>query len=437
MKKISVIGTGYVGLVSGACYAELGNQVYCLDTNEEKVKSLNAGKIPIYEPGLETVVQRNLASGRLKITSSYKEALEDTEFIFVCVGTPLNGDGLIDMRYVESAYDMIAENMNGSRPIIINKSTVPPGTAEMMTARLSKTFANGSLPSIVSNPEFLRESHAVSDFMKPTRIVIGTDDSGAAEAVAGLHSSLDCPVIFTSTRAAEMIKYVSNAFLSMKISFINEIAAICDEVDVDVTEVAKGIGMDPRIGKGFLRAGIGFGGSCLPKDLAGIIAVAEEHDYTPRILKAVSDVNEDQSVRLVDHLTGALGTLEGKRIAVLGVTFKPDTDDIRSSPALRVIGMLEERGAKVRAADPQNSKNMPVLPVGPEYFCDPFEAAQDCDAAVLATEWTEFRSIDLARLKSAMRGKVFVDGRNVIDPKAAKAAGLRYVGVGRHRDCGC
>ena len=191
MKKISVIGTGYVGLVSGACYAELGNQVYCLDTNEEKVKSLNAGKIPIYEPGLETVVQRNLASGRLKITSSYKEALEDTEFIFVCVGTPLNGDGLIDMRYVESAYDMIAENMNGSRPIIINKSTVPPGTAEMMTARLSKTFANGSLPSIVSNPEFLRESHAVSDFMKPTRIVIGTDDSGAAEAVAGLHSSLD------------------------------------------------------------------------------------------------------------------------------------------------------------------------------------------------------------------------------------------------------
>ena len=431
MKNICVVGTGYVGLVTGACLAELGNRVWCIDTDESKVESLKNGIIPIFEPGLDTIVHQNMELGRLSVTTSFEEGLKKADFVFVAVGTPNTEDGKINLSYLSSAYEMIGANLNGNRPVVVNKSTVPPGTCDMMESRLSKML-NGSGPvHVVSNPEFLREGYAVDDFMNPARVVIGSGNGAAAEAVAELNRPLDCSIVFTDTRSAEMIKYASNAFLAMKISFINEIAEVCDGTGVDVTGVAKGIGLDPRIGESFLRAGIGYGGSCLPKDVAVLRNVANECGFEPAMLNAAVEINERQPKRLVEQVRQELGGLEGAKIAVLGLTFKPNTDDLRYSAALKIIEALLEEGAEVSACDPQACRNVSNLPAGVEYFMDPFQAAEDCEAVILATEWDEYKSIDLNRLKRVMSGNVLADGRNVIDTQKAFDRGFTYLGMGR------
>ncbi len=431
MKTISIVGTGYVGLVTGACLANLGNRVRCIDTDESKIAKLKKGIIPIYEPGLDEMVRRNMAEGRLSVTSSYQEGMKDVDFVFVAVGTPNKPEGGVNLSYLHSAYEMIGANLNGRRPIVVNKSTVPPGTCDMMGELLSR-FANGRGPiSIVSVPEFLREGHAVADFMKPARVIIGTSDDSAAQMVAELHRPLNCEMLFTDTRSAEMIKYASNAFLAVKISFINEIAQICDAVGVDVTSVAKGIGLDPRIGKAYLNAGIGYGGSCFPKDVAVLTDVAKENGCEPRMLNATVATNADQPLRFIRRIESALGTLQGARIAVMGLTFKPNTDDLRESASLRIVKHLLEEGAEVRACDPQACKNVHTLPSGVDYFFDPYQAAQRCDAVIIATEWDEYVNLDLERLATVMRGAVLADGRNVIDPHRAVQAQLTYIGVGR------
>ncbi|MCI0438815.1 MAG: UDP-glucose/GDP-mannose dehydrogenase family protein [Chloroflexi bacterium] len=431
MKNVCVVGTGYVGLVTGACLAELGNRVWCIDIDESKVESLNKGVIPIFEPGLEPMVRENMEAGRLTVTTSYAEGLKEADFVFVAVGTPNTEEGVINLNYLSSAYEMIGANLNGKRPIIVNKSTVPPGTCEMMESRLSR-MVNGKGPvHVVSNPEFLREGYAVQDFMHPSRIVIGSSNGQAAEAVAELNRPLDCPIVFTDTRSAEMIKYASNAFLAMKISFINEIAEICDGVGVDVVGVAQGIGLDPRIGRSFLNAGIGYGGSCLPKDVAVLRNVAAECGFEPAMLNAAAEVNLRQPRRLVEQVSNALGGLEGARIAVLGLTFKPNTDDLRHSAALKILTALLDGGAEVRACDPQAFRNLKALPCKAEYVMDPYQAAEGCDAVILATEWDEYKNIELGRLKAVMRGSVLADGRNVIDPQKAAERGFVYIGMGR------
>lgn len=431
MKSICVVGTGYVGLVSGACFAELGNRVWCVDTEEAKVTSLNQGILPIYEPGLEEIVHRNMEAGRLSVTSSYSEGLKDADFVLVAVGTPSTPEGGIDLSYLRQAYRMIASNLDGNRPIIVNKSTVPPGTADAMETMISG-LTNGTGPVfVVSNPEFLSEGRAVADFMRPLRVVIGAGDLLVGEAVAKLYRPLNCPILLTDTRSAEMIKYASNAFLAMKISFINEIAGICDSTGVDVDEVARGIGMDTRIGKDFLRAGIGYGGSCLPKDMAVLTALATDLGQVPNLLKATEKVNSIQPRRLVSRVKAALGTFDGTRIAVLGLTFKPGTDDLRHSSAIQIVNQLLAEGIEVKACDPQACRNVRSLPAGPEYMLDPYQAALGCDATILATEWPDYTDLDLNQLKATMRGNILADGRNAIDPDGATRAGFVYIGVGK------
>jgi len=431
VKNICVVGAGYVGLVTGACFAELGNVVRCVDVDEAKVASLREGAIPIYEPGLDTLVHRNMNARRLSATTSFREALTEADFVFVAVGTPTTIDGQADLSYLRGAYKMIASNLNGTRPVIVNKSTVPPGTSDMMTSMLAG-MTNGMEPlSVVSNPEFLREGRAVSDFMNPTRVVIGARDIPAAEAVAKLHRPLGSPILITSPRSAEMIKYASNAFLALKISFINEIAAVCDTAGVDVTEVARGMGMDPRIGADFLNAGIGYGGSCLPKDMAALTSFAEEGGYSPNMLKAAIEVNSQQPKRLVGQVEELLGTLDGAHVAVLGLAFKPGTDDLRYSPAVEIVELLLSKRAEVKACDPRACLTAQALPAGAEYLLDPYLAAQGCDAVILATEWPEYTDLDLVRLKAGMKGDVLADGRNTIGIEKALQAGFVYLGPGR------
>ena len=431
MKNICVVGAGYVGLVTGACFAELGNVVRCVDTDEAKVASLREGAMPIYEPGLDMLVHRNIKAGRLSATTSFLEGLEGADFVFVAVGTPNTTDGQADLSYLRSAYKMIASSLNGTRPVIVNKSTVPPGTSDMMTSMLA-AMTDGMEPlSVVAHPEFLREGRAVSDFMNPARVVIGARDRLSAEAVAELHRPLGSPILITSLRSAEMIKYASNAFLALKISFVNEIAAVCDTAGVDVTEVAQGMGMDPRIGGDFLNAGIGYGGSCLPKDMSVLTRFAEKSGYSPNMLKAAIEVNSQQPKRLVGQVEELLGTLEGAHVAVLGLAFKPGTDDLRYSPAVEIVEQLLSRRAAVKACDPRACLDAHALPAGVEYFLDPYQAAQGCDAIILATEWPEYTDLDLVRLKATMRGNLLADGRNAIAIEKARQAGFAYIGLGR------
>lgn len=431
MSNVCVIGTGYVGLVSGACFAEMGNRVRCVDIDADKVARLNDGILPIYEPGLDKVVLDNLANGNLSATTSFAEGMTDVDYVFVTVGTPSKESGEVDLRFIHSAYEMIADSLNGRQPVIINKSTVPPGTADMMQGILNKATDNDRPVAVVSNPEFLREGYAVYDFMNPSRIVIGSNDPDASQRVADLHRQLDAQVVFTEPSTAEMIKYASNSFLAMKISFINEIASMCDGAGIDVNGVAHGIGLDPRIGKDFLRAGIGYGGSCLPKDTAMLTHFAESNGVEPSIMKSVRHTNDQQPVRLLERLRSELGTLDGKKIAVFGLTFKPNTDDLRYSSALELVELLMAEDVQIAACDPIACKNVSVLPCGPEYVLDPYQAVADSDAVVLATEWSEYVDIDLGRVKAAMKGSLFVDGRNAMQPAEVTQAGFTYMGIGR------
>ncbi len=430
MKRICVVGVGYVGLVTAACFADLGNRVVALDVDEKRIAGLKKGVMPIYEPGLEELVERNVHAGRLTFTTSYREALKDREFAFIAVGTPSGANGEADLQYVAAAAKSIAENMAG-RLVIINKSTVPIGTGDWVA-----DIVHGAQPkpipfSVVSCPEFLREGTAIADFMSPHRTVVGSLDHDAAEEVAQLHLPLRAPIIITDLRTAEMIKYASNAFLATKISFINEIADICEALGADVKEVAVGMGYDRRIGSPMLDAGLGWGGSCFPKDIQALAYMAAENGVEPRLLMAATDVNYDRRPAVARKLAEMLGGLKGKAVGVLGLAFKENTDDMRDAPALDIAHLLLEAGARVRGYDPVAMDSAHSLLPELELAPDPYELARDCDALVVVTPWNEFKNIDLRRIKGLMRTPVVFDGRNIYNPAEMRELGFQYHGIGR------
>lgn len=431
MKKITVIGTGYVGLVTGACFADLGNFVTCLDINEKRIADLKNGIMPIYEPGLDQIVERSYRAGRLKFSTDYAEALKDVEIIFIAVGTPSGENGEADLSYVEAAVQSIAEVIEGPF-IIVDKSTVPVGTGDWIDGML-QSHANGKTFefSVVSNPEFLREGSAIGDFMRPDRVVLGSKNPNAVDAIEELYAPLRCPIVKTDIRTAEMIKYASNAFLATKISFINEIANICEKVGADVIDVARGMGLDNRIGPKFLNAGIGWGGSCFPKDVKALAHIAREYGTQPQMLEAVININQTQRLRVVEKLEALYGDLKGKEIGVLGLAFKADTDDMRESPAADIIGCLVRKGAVVRAYDPEAmTQAKSQLPAAVTLCENPYQVVENADALVLATEWNEFKQLDFRKVSKLMAQKVVIDGRNLWDPQPLTDLGFRYFGVG-------
>ena len=429
--SICVVGAGYVGLVTAACLSDMGYRVACVDVDEEKIARLRQGCLPIYEPGLQPLVEKGSARGTLRCTTSYEEGLAGADFVFIAVNTPSTAEGAADLQYVWEAARSIGRTVNGRRPIVINKSTVPVGTAEMVENILGVHNGGGVARAVVSNPEFLREGSAIHDFFHPDRIVVGCRDPQQAARVAELFAPLNRPILITDAKTAEMIKYASNAFLATKVSFINEMACICEALRADVTQVALGMGCDPRIGPEFLRAGLGYGGSCLPKDVRALIHAATAQGSPVHLLNAVTQVNLEQRQRLVRRLREALGSIRGKCIAVLGLAFKPGTDDVRDAPALDLIRLLQDEGAAVKAYDPCAEENAQAAL--PEMSCcpDPYEAAEGCDALVIATEWDQFRSLDLARLRECMASPILADGRNVLDPAEARQHGFTYLGIGR------
>ncbi|MFN2120304.1 MAG: UDP-glucose dehydrogenase family protein [Anaerolineales bacterium] len=430
MKQICVVGVGYVGLVTGACFADLGNRVVALDVDQKRIENLNHGVMPIYEPGLDELVTRNVAAGRLSFTVKSAEALKGAEFVFIAVGTPSGVNGEADLQFVAAAARSIAENMT-EPVIIINKSTVPIGTGDWV-ADIVKGAQSREIPfSVVSCPEFLREGSAIADFMSPHRTVIGSLHHEAAEKVAQLHLPLRAPIVITDLRTAEMIKYASNAFLATKISFMNELADLCDCVGADVKEVAAGMGYDARIGKHFLDAGIGWGGSCFPKDVKALAYMAKEKGLTPRILDSVTRVNYDRRLEAVRRMSEMLGGLKGKNVGLLGLAFKPNTDDMREAPSIDIVRELVKGGARVRAYDPVAMKvAQPLLPEV-QMFGDPYEMAADCDGLMVVTEWNEFKQLDLDHLKQVLKAAVVFDGRNIYDPKLMRAKGFTYRAIGR------
>lgn len=431
MRRITVIGVGYVGLVTGACFADLGNQVICLDVVPEKIEKLKRGEMPIYEPGLEEMVHRNSAAGRLAFTTNYAEAIPHAEYIFVAVGTPSGVDGEADLKYIRNAVENIAMHLD-SYAIIVNRSTVPVGTGDSTAQTLIERGKKQGIDfQVVSNPEFTREGSAIYDFLNPDRVVLGSVDHEAAEAVADLYRVFTKNIMISDLRTAEMIKYASNAFLAMKISFINEIASICEKLGADVKQVAEGMGQDQRIGPAFLNAGLGFGGSCFPKDVKALTYMAEVNGLHPQLLRAVMDINRDQRLRVLVHLRELLGSLRGRTVGLLGLSFKPNTDDIREAAAIDLAHMLANEGANLRAYDPVAMENAHRQLGGVNFCNDAYEVAAGADALILVTEWNEFRQLDMPRLYAAMRRKIFLDGRNVYDPLEMRAHGFEYRGIGR------
>jgi UDPglucose 6-dehydrogenase len=431
MSKICVIGTGYVGLVTGTCFADLGNDVICLDVNEARIENLNNGIMPIYEPGLEEIVTRNTESGRLTFTTDYEGALKDADFAFIAVGTPSGGDGEADLQYVRAAAESIADLV--SDPIIIvNKSTVPVGTGDWVTDIITKRRAGKPLEfSVVSNPEFLREGSAINDFMFPDRVVLGSSRPAPANAVAELYAPLRCPIMITDIRTAEMVKYASNAFLATKISFINEIANMCEEMGANVSEVSRGMGYDHRIGTHFIDAGLGWGGSCFPKDVKALAHMAVLHGTHPQLLQAVIEINRNQRRRVVMKLRKALGGLDDKVIGILGISFKPNTDDIREAPSLEVIHLLQNEGAIIQVYDPQAMENA-KKEIKRVKFCEnPYQVAEGANALILATEWNEFKQLDFKKIHTLMKQHVIIDGRNLWNPETIRALGFNYYDIGR------
>ncbi len=428
-RRIGMIGAGHVGLVTAACFAELGHHVTCMDIDADRINALRAGVMPFHEPGLPELVRRNTPE-RLCFTTDYQEAVHAADFVFLAVATPTTAFGTPDLQYVRAAARAVARLANGKRPILVSKSTAPVGITETLESVLSaEANGHGPLP-VVANPEFLREGTAIGDFLQPDRVVIGSMDTEAAEAVGELYAPLDAPVVYTDIKTAEMVKYASNAFLATKISFINEIAEICEKVGADVRDVARGMGLDSRIGPDFLAAGIGFGGSCLPKDVRGLAHLAALYGSHPQLLNTVLEINLEQRRRLVTRVRQLLGSLRGARVAVFGLTFKPGTDDTRDSPAFDIIRHLEYEEARVVACDPLAIQSTQALFPGIEYEADPYAAAAGCDAVILATEWPEFKSLDLELLRRAMRTPILADGRNAWNPGEARRLGFVYLGMG-------
>ncbi len=433
MRNICVIGVGYVGLVTGACLADLGNRVVCVNRSEEKASNLKKGILPIFEPGLEEIVRRNYDAGRLDFTTSYDEGLKDVEFVFIAVGTPSGSEGEADLSHVTDAAEEIAKRL--VHPVvIINKSTVPIGTGDWV-ADVVNTYRVGQAEfAVVSNPEFLREGSGVYDFMNPDRIVLGSTNPAAAQKVAELYTPLPAPTIITDLRTAEMIKYASNCFLATKISFVNEMANICEALGADVIEVARGMGADKRIGHAFLSAGVGWGGSCFPKDVKALAHIAATHGCHPQMLRAVMEINYDQRKRVIQKLREVLVSFRGKTVGILGLSFKPNTDDMRDAPSIEIIHMLQHEGARIKAYDPVAMNNAKRILDHVEYCDDPYSVAEDADALVLITEWNEFKQLDMQRILGSMRQPFLLDGRNIYEPTKMRSLGFVYRGIGRGYD---
>ncbi len=431
--NISIIGSGYVGLVTGACFAELGNRVICADNDTKKISDLKNGIIPIYEPGLEELVANNLKKKRLCFTSSIKEAVKGSEVIFIAVGTPSLDNGEADLTGIENVARHIAINMNSYR-LIVEKSTVPVETGEWVKHTISIYVKRNVKFDVASNPEFLREGSAINDFMHPDRIVIGAESKKAKDILLSLYKPLNAPIVITNIKSAELIKHASNAFLATKISFINAVSYICDKVGAQVIEVAEGMGLDKRIGRSFLDAGVGYGGSCFPKDLDAFINISEKLGYNFELLKAVKNINEQQKSFILKKLKDALWIIKDKTIGVLGLSFKPSTDDIRNAPSLDIIKALEAEGANIKVYDPQAMKKARGLLPNAKFCKDPYQACKGSDCLLIVTEWDEFKELDFTKVKKLLKRPLIIDGRNIYDPKKLKKLGFVYIGIGRSSD---
>ncbi|MEN6542683.1 UDP-glucose/GDP-mannose dehydrogenase family protein [Parvibaculum sp.] len=433
--KVAMIGAGYVGLVSGACFADFGHQVVCIDTNTAKIEALNRGEIPIYEPGLDVLVNGNRFAGRLSFTTDIAEGVAGADAVFIAVGTPTRrGDGHADLSYVYAAAEDIARAMTGYT-VIVTKSTVPVGTADEVERIVRRVRPDGDF-SVASNPEFLREGAAIDDFKRPDRVVVGAEDERAREVMRKLYRPLylnETPLLFTNRRTSELIKYAANAFLATKITFINEIADLCEKTGANVQDVSRGIGLDGRIGKKFLHAGPGYGGSCFPKDTLALVRTAQQFGAPIHIVETVVEVNTKRKLKMVDKVIEACGgSVDGKTIAVLGLTFKPETDDMRDAPSLDIVPGLIARGARIRAHDPQGMKEAKhLLPESITYCDGPYDAGKGADAVVIITEWNAYRALDLPRLKQALKAPVLIDLRNIYEPAEVARQGFTYVSVGR------
>lgn len=439
MSVISVIGTGYVGLVTGTCLADMGNTVTCIDIVKEKIERLRQGILPIYEPGLEEMVERNVEAGRLHFTTNYEEGLKDSEFIFIAVNTPTSNHlGGADMSFVQSAARSIAEHLD-HYAIVINKSTVPVGSGDVVSREISTNLKRSNVTfSVVSNPEFLREGAALLDCQNPDRVVLGSSEPAAAHRVAQLYLPLRAPIMITDLYTAEMIKYASNAFLATKISFINEIAQVCERLGADVKEVAVGMGYDKRIGRAFLDAGLGYGGSCFPKDVRALAHMADEAGLHPQMLHAVMEINHDQRRLAVTKLTNILGSLRGCTIGILGLAFKPNTDDMREAPSVDIIRWITSQGARVRVYDPvaketaRRALEQEQIHLNEVTFCtNAYEVAEGADGLVVVTDWNEFKSLNMQRIRASMHRPVLIDGRNMYEPAEMEHYGFIYRGMGR------
>ncbi|HVU08875.1 MAG TPA: UDP-glucose/GDP-mannose dehydrogenase family protein [Verrucomicrobiae bacterium] len=428
--KLTIIGTGYVGLVTGTCFAEVGHHVVCVDNDAAKVKLLQSGGIPIYEPGLEELVKKNVAAGRLSFTSDTAEGVRKSDVIFIAVPTPPQPDGSVDLSYIERVARDIAGAMTEYK-IVVDKSTVPVKTGEKVAETIKRYCKANVEFDVVSNPEFLREGFAVGDLMKPDRVVVGVSSQRPAAAMKEIYEPFNAPVIVTDINSAELIKHAANSFLALKISYINAIAAICEAAGANVQEVANGIGLDERIGRRFLNAGIGFGGSCFPKDLSAFIKISEQVGYDFKLLKEVQRINAEQMERFVKKITDTLWVLKDKKIGVLGLAFKQNTDDVRSSPAIDLCQRLLKDGATLRVHDPKAMEKAKSLLPGVTYVDDMNAVAEGCDAIVIATEWDEFKKLDLERAKKSLTHPIMFDGRNLFDPAEMEKHGWIYKSVGR------
>lgn len=439
--NIAIVGTGYVGLVTGVCFAEFGVNVLCVDKDKGRIASLAKGENPIHEPRLDEMLRKNRQEGRIHFTTDTEQAVKQSLVVFIAVGTPSREDGSANLRYVEEVARTVAEHLDGYK-VIVTKSTVPVGTGRKIQEIIRNQTGNGIQGAfdIASNPEFLREGSAIEDFLRPNRVVIGADSPQAVAILKDLYGPLyliETPFVITSIEAAELIKYASNSFLALKISFINELANLCEALGVDVHVLAKAMGLDQRIGPKFLHPGPGFGGSCFPKDTHALVQIAKEHGCNARLVETLVEVNEQQKLRMVEKIAGALGvssnsrSLEGMTIGILGLAFKPNTDDVRDAPSLTIIQELQRRGAHVQACDPVAIEQARQLLPHVDYQPDPYQAAKETDALVLLTEWNQFRNLDLGRIKRLMRRPLLLDLRNVYEPKRVKDLGFEYHGVGR------
>lgn len=430
MRRIAIIGTGYVGLVTGSCLADLGNKVVCIDNDKEKISLLKEGKMPIYEPGLEEIVKRNVQRNRLSFSTDVKVSVPESEVIFIAVGTPPKENGEADLSAVEKVCKDIAKSMK-SYHLVVEKSTVPVQTGAKIRQTIQSNVDEGVDFDVASNPEFLREGSAVSDFMKPDRIVIGVESEKAEEILTELYQPLEVPIITTDINSAELIKHASNSFLAAKISYINALSRICELSGADIEKVAEGMGMDKRIGADFLSAGIGYGGFCFPKDLAAFIRISEKLGYDFDLLKAVEQINEGQKRQFLKKIEDAIWNINDKTIGILGLSFKPNTDDIRFAPSIDIINGLKKAKAKIKAYDPYAMDKMKKKIPDITYCDDPYQVAEGANALVIVTEWSEFKELDLGKIKTLLKEPVIVDGRNIYDAEKLKEAGFKYYCIGK------